>query len=130
MMSQHCHCPVKMITKFYAWVELLLTDGLRNGKTRNRQVCWMSAFPSYYAYKQINGDANAFSIAADVLAVHLLLTGNINSAAINVHPDCSLKIVNIRFISVFEESYTQCSIFVSGICDFDFEQLAVLNRCF
>jgi hypothetical protein len=46
MTSQHCHYTSKHTIQFDVWVKLLLTNGFRNGKTRNGQVCWVSAFPA------------------------------------------------------------------------------------
>jgi hypothetical protein len=128
-MSQHCHCAVKGVPEFNVWIELLLTDSFRNEKTCNGQVCWISAFPTDHASDQVNIYSNAFSIAAAVLALYPQRTAKKNSGtAVNPQTDCSLQIVDISFISMFEESYTQCNTFVGGLCDFDFEELPVLNR--
>jgi hypothetical protein len=81
-MSQHCHCPVIEID---VWVELLLAYVFGDGKSANRQVCWVSAFPADRACDHVDGGSNAFSIAAAVLVFSLMRTVNINSIAIAMH---------------------------------------------
>jgi hypothetical protein len=68
------------------WVELFFTEVFGNGKSSNKQICWVSAFPADCASDNVNSDSNAFSTTAGVLN-YLMRTDTINLSICNVQSE-------------------------------------------